>query len=213
MAEAFPNSRRRRGSQQIPKHGFQWLIRRRHRVVGKSLRANPGKLLSLLRLHQPLPLATQVERHQQMKRLIAVAGEGEGCKALWRHLNPQLLSELADQGRLGCLARLNLAARELPQSRERPSWGTLGQQHTPVGVDQRAGNDKQNVQAHAYAPAYACDVNTLAERGVKDRQNRPDDPITRTLPAFVTREVRAGATAGSWCSVGFEAVASCDNPR
>src|SRR5262245_38422072 len=147
----FPRSCYR--SQQVPKHSLQWLIRRRHRIISKALRANPCKLLSLLRLHRPLPLATQVKRHQQMERLVAVAGKGERREALRRDPDRELFLELADEGRIGCLARLNLAARKLPESRERPSRGTFGQQHTPVGVDQRAGNDKQNVQAHAYAPA------------------------------------------------------------
>src|SRR5215470_16117490 len=83
-------------SQQIAKHCLQRLIRRRHGIVGKSLGANPDELLSLLRRHHPLPLAAHIERHQQVKRLVAVTGEGECGQAFRIYRDPKLLLELAD---------------------------------------------------------------------------------------------------------------------
>src|SRR5687767_3487087 len=95
-----PATRRRRSlavadahwtSEQVPQHGLQWLVRRRHRVVGKPLRAHPGELLPLSRRHLALPRAAHVEGHQQVERLVGMTGEGEGRQTLGRNLDAELL--------------------------------------------------------------------------------------------------------------------------
>ena len=52
-------------------------------------------------------------------------GEGGGGKTGLRHGYRQFLFEFADQGGFGRLARLDLAARKLPQPGERAALGAL----------------------------------------------------------------------------------------
>ena len=74
-----PLHSRPRALEQVPQHRLQWLVRRRHRIVGKPFRAHPGQLLPLPRRHLALPLAARIEGHQQVKRLVAVTGKGQAA--------------------------------------------------------------------------------------------------------------------------------------
>ena len=60
-----------------------------------------------------------------------------GTSAAGVDLDAQLLLELADQRRLGQLARLDLAAGKFPQARHRPAGRALLQQDPALAVDQR----------------------------------------------------------------------------
>jgi len=71
-----------------------------------------------------------------------VAGEDEGRQAGFADLYAQLLAQLADQGRLGPLARLDLAAGKLPQPRKGLALRPFGDQHPPIDIDQGDGDDE-----------------------------------------------------------------------
>jgi len=58
--------------------------------------------------------------------------------------NPQFLAQFADETLFGPLARLQLAAGELPQARQLFARRALGDQHAPVDVDERDGDDGEN---------------------------------------------------------------------
>ena len=75
---------------------------------------------------------------------VGVRGEGERREAARRDIDAELLGELADQRRLGRLARMHLAAGKFPEPGERLARRTLGQQHPPVGVDQRDRRDEDD---------------------------------------------------------------------
>src|SRR5262245_22659995 len=139
-----------------------------------------------------------------------MAGEGEGRQAIRGNPNPELLFELADEGGIGCLPGLDLAAGELPKPRQRPAGGTLGQQHAPVGIDEGAGNDKQNVQAHAYAPAQQTPpAKVLARcrttaRGLKNRSPRGSPPSVLAAPQ--RRSHRTEATLAAVISIDGDVI-------
>ena len=77
-----------------------------------------------------------------------MARKGQRREALFLDGDSQLLIQFADQSRLRPFARLDLAARKFPQARHRFSVGALRQQHASVGIDQRAGGDKNEFDAH-----------------------------------------------------------------
>ena len=60
-----------------------------------------------------------------------------GASAAASVADAELLVELADQSRLGQLARLDLAAGKFPQARHGAPGRAPLQQHPPFGVDQR----------------------------------------------------------------------------
>ena len=59
--------------------------------------------------------------------------------------DPQFLVEFADQRRFGGLAGFDLAARKLPQTGHRRTFGTLLDEHAPVAIDQRRGDHNETV--------------------------------------------------------------------
>src|SRR5690349_22645029 len=68
-------------SQQRHQVGDQRLVGRRHLVVAKLVRSDPGELLSLLGLNDALPAPANIERHQEMEVRIGVARKGERRQA------------------------------------------------------------------------------------------------------------------------------------
>src|SRR5690349_10639172 len=100
-------------------------IRRRHRVVAELVGADPGEVLAFARRDLPFPAPADIERHQQMKRFVAVARKGERCEARLGYGDAELLVELADQALLRPFAWLELAAGKFPQTGERLALGAL----------------------------------------------------------------------------------------
>src|SRR5262245_13445983 len=90
-----------------------------------------------------------------MKIRIGVAGEGERREAGFADDDAELLLELADQGRFGALARLDLAAGKFPQARHCFAGGALGEQHAAVRVHEGAGGNQDEVCAHDLRPPMA----------------------------------------------------------
>ena len=70
---------------------------------------------------------------------VGVAGEGQRRQARGVDLDAEFLAQFPDQRVLGPLAGLQLAAGKLPEARELFAFGTLGDQHAIVGVDERDG--------------------------------------------------------------------------
>src|ERR1700729_3278878 len=83
--------------QQILQMRDQRQIRRRHRIVAQLVHAYPGELLALARDRLAFPAPADIERHQEMKTLIGVAGEGERRKARLLDGDAEFLMQLADQ--------------------------------------------------------------------------------------------------------------------
>ena len=67
-------------------HDLQRLVGGRHGVGAKLIGLHPDKLLALMRDNLALPAPAKIERHQQMKIGISMAGEGEREKIGGRHL-------------------------------------------------------------------------------------------------------------------------------
>jgi hypothetical protein len=60
----------------------------------------------------------------------------------------QFLLEFADQTLFRTLSGFNLAAGKLPKAGHRFTFRTLGEKHTPVGIDERTGGDKDKIHIH-----------------------------------------------------------------
>ncbi len=106
-------------SDQGAQHRDERFVGRRHRVVGKLAGAHPGKLLTEPRGDVAFPVAAHVERHEEMEAVVLVAREGERREALLGDGDAELFVEFTHERRFGALAGLDLAARELPQTRHR----------------------------------------------------------------------------------------------
>jgi hypothetical protein len=132
--------------------GDQRLVGRRHLVVAKLVRPDPGELLSLLGLNDALPAPANIERHQEMEIRIGVARKGKRREARLPDDNAEFLLHLPDQRFLGPFAGLDLAARKLPKARHCFSRGAFGEQHAPIGIDQGAGGNKNEFDAHWPGP-------------------------------------------------------------
>ena len=96
----------------------------------------------LARGDHALPTSTQIQWHQEVKGIVSVAGEDEGRQAAFLDVDVQFFLQLADQGRFGPLARLDLAAGEFPQPRQLFSLGPFGDQDAAVRIDQGDGDDQ-----------------------------------------------------------------------
>src|SRR5262249_39407820 len=140
----FMNAPRRVPSEQVHQVRDQRLVGRRHRIFAHLARPRPGELLAFARRDDPVPAAADVERHDDVKLRIGMAGERQRRETLLVDDNAQLLLELADERVLGSLARLDLAAGKLPQPGHRLSRRTLRDQHATVGIDQGAGRNEEN---------------------------------------------------------------------
>ena len=60
----------------------------------------------------------------------------------------QFLLQFADQTLFRTLSGFDLAAGKLPKTGHRFTFGTLGDEHTSVRVDERAGGDKDEIHTH-----------------------------------------------------------------
>src|SRR5215471_12953049 len=130
---------------------YQRHVGGRHPVIAQTIWSDPGECLSFLRAHDALPAPAYIERHEKVKVGVSMASEREGRDARFRDGNSQLLFELADERLFGPLARFHLAARELPQSSHRASCWALRKQNTPIGIDQRACGDENEL--HVATPS------------------------------------------------------------
>ena len=82
--------------------------------IRKARRPDPSNVLALQRRHCSAPYATHEKRHQQVKVFVAVGGEGKWRQTAVSRVDTQLLAQFADQGLLGNLAVVHLAAGEFP---------------------------------------------------------------------------------------------------
>ena len=126
----------------------QRLIGGGHLVIPEQVRPNPGEPLAFLRGGESLPAPADIERHQKMEVFVSVACEGQRRQARLPHDNAKLLLQLADQRLFGTLAGLDLASGKLLYARHRLAGRTLGEQHAAVGIDQGAGGNQNEFDAH-----------------------------------------------------------------
>ena len=77
-----------------------------------------------------------------MEFFVGVAREGERRETILAHDDAEFFLEFADQRVLGPLTGFDLAAGKLPQAFHRLAGRAAGEQHPPVGIDQRAGGDQ-----------------------------------------------------------------------
>ena len=135
-------------SQQRHQVRHQRFIRRRHRIVAKPVRSHPGKPGMDLRIHLALPFAAHIQRHQQMEIGIAVTRERKRGEACFPNGYSQLLRQFPDQRFFRTLTRLDLAAGKFPKPGHRLAGRPLGDEHAAVGIDEGAGNNKNQSGAH-----------------------------------------------------------------
>lgn len=97
------------------------------------------------RCDKALPASTQVKWHEQVKRIVTVAGKDEGREAGLGDLNAEFFFELPHQTRLGGFPRINLTARKLPQPFQMFTTRPFRDQDTPVHVNHGHGGDEENL--------------------------------------------------------------------
>ena len=131
--------------QAIPQPCAQRRVRRRHGVVEQAHGANPGEFGVFAGLHEAVPTADQVERHQEVTAGVGGAREHEGGQAIGLDADAEFFVELADQRGFGRLAGFDLAAGKLPQPGERLALGAAADQHAAVLVDDRGRDDQEDV--------------------------------------------------------------------
>ncbi len=94
--------------------------------------------------HLAVPSPADIERHQEMKIVIGVAGKGQRRQAGFLDDDADLLMQFADQGRFRPLAGLDLAAGKLPLERHGLIGAALADEDLAIGAiaaqDER-GND------------------------------------------------------------------------
>ena len=83
-----------------------------------------------------------------MEVFVSVTCEGQRRQTRLPHDNAEFLVQLPDQRLFGTLAGLDLASGKLPQARHRLAGRTLGEQHAAVGIDQGAGGNQDEFDAH-----------------------------------------------------------------
>ena len=125
----------------------------RREIVGLDLQPGvpgaaqpcPFQRLALLRLGRAPEAATDVERHQEVKILVGMAGECQRREAGNFCLEANFLEHFPDDRFLGRFALLHLAARKFPQAGQRLAFRALRKQHAAVGVDQRHGRNQEEL--------------------------------------------------------------------
>jgi len=140
----------------------QRFVGRRHRIVAQLGRPRPFELLSFPRLDEPFQRRQNVERHEQVEVGVGMARKGQRREALLLDGDSQFLPQLSNQALFGPFARLDLAARKLPQSRidlpggrcamsTRPSGSISAQAATRTSLTLTAGLNLKEWRVKAYS--------------------------------------------------------------
>ena len=175
--------------QQIDQSRDQRLVGGRHGEVAQLAGADPFHRLALDGARRALPAAADIERHEQVKAVIAVACEGEGREARLLDVDAKFFGKLADQRRFRPLAGLELAAGKFPQAGKLLALGPLGDQNAVVGVDERASDDEGELHAGALALAGRASVISATPRMITP------PPMTCTSASRSPRITTAISTA------------------
>src|SRR3954447_11644971 len=101
-------------SQQVRQMRNERNVCGRHRVVLQAGGPDPREGLAFLRRRETLPSPAYKQRHQEMKVWISVTRKSQRGETRFFYDNSQFLLEFPDEGRLGRLARFDLATREFP---------------------------------------------------------------------------------------------------
>src|SRR5665213_2298584 len=124
-------------------------VRRRHFVIPQPVWFYPGELLPLGCGDLSLPAPANIERHQEMEAGIGMARESEWCETGFIDDDAQFLLQLPDQTLFRRFTIFDLAAGKLPQACHRLAGRTLSDQHPAVGIDEGAGGNKDDFDAHS----------------------------------------------------------------
>ena len=179
--------------QQVLEVRDQRRVGRRHRVAAQVLGPHPFQRLAVERLHEALPSAADIERHQQVEVVVSVAREGERREAGRLDHDAELFAELADQRLLRPFAGVDLAARKLPQALERLALRPLRQQHPAVRVDQRRRDDEDQPHAALRTGSGGASPRLILR---SDAEHPPDrSPGARKIAQKVARLVAARLAA------------------
>src|SRR6516162_9802617 len=96
--------------QQIDQMRDQRDVGWRHGIAAQLVGADPGEGLAFASRYHAFPAPADVERHQQVERLVSVACEGQRRQARLGYSDAELLVELANEALLRPFAGLELAA-------------------------------------------------------------------------------------------------------
>ena len=141
---SFPSNRRPNYSQSC-RIGISGDVGRRHRVIAQAVRRGPCQRLALAALRDAFPFAAGEQRHQQVKVVVAVAGEGQRRETTFPGADAQFLVQFADQAGFRGLTRLLPCRRGIP--RARPSTcprAVCASKHAAIAVDQCDGGDEHD---------------------------------------------------------------------
>jgi len=117
----------------------------------QSIDGNPAKPLPLQTARLPNPVTDQKEIDQNLPVRVVVP---DSLKMIERHnFNAEFLMQLALQCGTWCLARIDFAARKLPQIDKCAVIESLGNQDTSLAISQDAGN---HLYAVTYSPGDCC---------------------------------------------------------
>lgn len=141
---------------QILQERNQRLIGRRHGIIAQSLRLHPFQRLSFPPMRDAFITTAHVKRHQQVKGLVGVAGEGQRRKAGNLGPDAQFLVQFTDKGLFRRFTVLHLAAGKLPQAGERLALGPLRQKNAAILIEKRAGSDQQNLLPASLILQHPC---------------------------------------------------------
>ena len=99
--------------------------------------------------------------------LVAVACKRKRRKTGGGHRDPQLFVQFTDQSLFGVFARFDFAAGKFPQPCERFSLWTLSKKHTAIGIDERTGDNQNELLGPAASSAFIRHICTsvLTNRG------------------------------------------------
>ena len=152
--------------EQIAEWRDQRLVGRRHRIVPQRLRPHPLERRMLERARGPLPFSADVKWHQQVKGFIRMAGKRQRREAGLLRLDRQLFVAVRGSARPPAFRPARPCRREIPTALPALTLRPLADQHAPVGIDQRAGNDQQHAHAAPAAVVVVVDV-PIAETWVE----------------------------------------------
>lgn len=77
-----------------------------------------------------------------------MTGKGQRRQTFLLDDNSQFLLQFADQTLFRPLSGLDFAAGKLPKAGHRFAFRALGDEHTSVRIDERAGSDENEIHTH-----------------------------------------------------------------
>ena len=95
-----------------------------------------------------LPADTMIQQQDEVPFTQRIAGEGERSQISGINTNAQFLTQFARKRMLGCLARLDLAARKFPQACHYGSCGALLDKHPARTIAEHCRHDRKKCRIY-----------------------------------------------------------------